>query len=459
MGVFVCVKPMPFEFETIAALATPAGTSALAVLRVSGPLSSGLANVLFGSITTPRMAHHADYRNVGGTLVDDVVFTCFVGPNSYTGEDCLEISCHGNPFVAQMILEDLFARGCRPAEPGEFTKRAFLHGRMDLSRAEAVMDLIHARSERALAAANHQLRGALARELDVLNAILINILAFVEAYIDFPEEDLPPSDRQSLLIQMDSLLARTRSLHATKHYGAILREGIITVIIGEPNVGKSTLLNILAGHERALVSAEPGTTRDYLEEPLLIGPHFLRLVDTAGLNASPSPLERRGIAKSLEQAESADLFLWVLDATQPVPQLSPRLTSLMTQANTIAVFNKIDLNSAESATPPTAFMSGRISAIQGTGLDELKIKIINLVESFRSEQDSDLIAISARHAHLLTSIEISLQLARVRLANEGPDELLACDLRSALRLFGGISGKIIDDEVLEQIFASFCIGK
>ena len=149
----------------------------------------------------------------------------------------------------------------------------------------------------------------------------------------------------------------------------------------------------------------------------------------------------------------------MLDATQPVPQLSPRLTSLMTQANTIAVFNKIDLNSAESATPPTAFMSGRISAIQGTGLDELKIKIINLVESFRSEQDSDLIAISARHAHLLTSIEISLQLARVRLANEGPDELLACDLRSALRLFGGISGKIIDDEVLEQIFASFCIGK
>ena len=210
---------MSFTSDTIAALATPAGTAALALVRASGPQTGELTGKIFGGTLLPRAARHAEYFDVRGVLIDDVLFTYFAGPHSFTGEDTLEISCHGNPFIAQKILEDLLARGCRQAEPGEFTKRAFLHGRMDLSQAEAVMDLIRARGDRALAVANQQLRGALGRQMDELIARLIRILAQIEAYIDFPDEDLPPEDRQLMLRELDELLAGTGRLLATSHYG------------------------------------------------------------------------------------------------------------------------------------------------------------------------------------------------------------------------------------------------
>ena len=253
------------SIDCIAALATPMGTSAIAVVRASGPQVPELVQAIFGSAPPPRSAQHADYRNAGGVLLDDVLFTWFAAPNSYTGQDTLEISCHGNPFIAQKILEDLLARGCRSAEAGEFTQRAFLNGRMDLSQAEAVMDLIHARSERALLAANQQLRGSLGKRMNELTTILVNSLAQIEAYIDFPEEDLPQENRQALIQEVEKLISGTRQLMATNRYGEMLRDGIKTVIVGEPNAGKSSLLNRLVGRERALVSPEPGTTRDYLE--------------------------------------------------------------------------------------------------------------------------------------------------------------------------------------------------
>ena len=203
---------MSIATDTIAALATPVGTAAIAVVRASGPLSPGLAEKIFCETPPPRQARHGDYRDVAGRLVDDVLFTFFAGPNSFTGEDSLEISCHGNPFIAQKILADLFARGCRPAEAGEFSKRAFLNGRLDLSQAEAIMDLIHARSERALAVANQQLRGSLGREMDVLIALLLSALARIEAYIDFPDEDLPSEDRARLLGDFQELRMRTSRL-------------------------------------------------------------------------------------------------------------------------------------------------------------------------------------------------------------------------------------------------------
>jgi tRNA modification GTPase len=365
--------------DTIAALATPAGTSALAIVRASGPGCAGIARdalrpALGKSVAlaasaapralAPRVATHADYyalraapealaplastpRQREGVLLDGVVATFFAGPNSSTGEDVLEVCCHGNPFVAQKILEDFIARGCRAAEPGEFTRRAFLNGRIDLAQAEAVMDLIHARSERALAAANQQLRGSLGRHMDTLTGELLDTLARVEAYIDFPDEDLPAEDRGIVRRAIDALTRGTARLLATRHYGELLREGIRTVIIGEPNAGKSSLLNRLVGHERALVSPEPGTTRDFIEERIHIGPHCLRLIDTAGLNPSPAPLEKRGIEKTFERAAEADLFLLVIDATQGSPSLPqnlpPEILKRMTAANTIIILNKIDL--------------------------------------------------------------------------------------------------------------------
>jgi len=335
--------------DTIAALATPLGTAALAIVRASGPACAGIARdaLALPCPPLPRVASHADYRALDGSLLDDVVATFFAAPNSYTGDDVLEISCHGNPFIAQKILEDLLARGCRSAEAGEFTRRAFVNGRIDLSQAEAVMDLIHARSERALVVANQQLRGSLGRHLAALTEELLGALARVEAYIDFPDEDLPDEDRDVVRRALDRLAQGTRRLLATRHYGELLREGIRTVIIGEPNAGKSSLLNRLVGHERALVSPEPGTTRDFIEERIHIGPHCLRLIDTAGLNPSPTPLEKLGMGKTIERAAEADLFLLVLDVTRPQPDLPrslpPEILERMSAENAVVVLNKIDL--------------------------------------------------------------------------------------------------------------------
>lgn len=450
---------MSFSGDTIAALATPAGTSAIAVVRASGPQTAGLVRTIFGATPPPRQTQHADYRDHAGVLVDDVLFTFFAGPNSFTGEDTVEISCHGNPFIAQKILTDLLARGCRPAEAGEFSKRAFLNGRMDLSQAEAVMDLIHARSERALAAANQQLRGALGRQMDSLISQLVNILAMIEAYVDFPEEDLPPEDRQVVQRQLAQLLAGTNRLLATNRYGELLREGIKTVILGEPNAGKSSLLNCLVGRDRALVSPEPGTTRDYLEERVSMGSHWLRLIDTAGLNSAPSSLEQRGIEKTFEQAADADLFLWVIDSTQPPPAVPPALAARMTPANTIAVFNKIDLPPAKRGELPQAFPVVNISALQGAGLEALQAAVTRLAESFHVEIGDELIAINARHSHALEQAKACLITAGQKLAENIPSELVASDLRVALDAFGQISGKIDNERILDQLFASFCIGK
>jgi len=450
---------MSFSSDTIAALATPVGTSAIAVVRASGPQVSELVYAVFGETPLPRMARHADYRDIRNQLVDDVLFTFFSAPNSFTGENSLEISCHGNPFIAQKILEDLLARGCRPAEAGEFSKRAFLNGRLDLSQAEAVMDLIHARSERALAAANQQLRGSLRRQMDDLISRLVNILANIEAYIDFPDEDLPAEDRKRVLREIDELLVGTGRLIATSHYGELLREGIKTVILGEPNAGKSSLLNRLVGRDRALVSPEPGTTRDYIEERIVVGAHWLRLIDTAGLNDAAISLEKRGIDKTLEQAARADLFLWVLDVTCPLPLLPPALAARMNSGNTLAVLNKIDLPVATHRGAHPLFTAVRVSALQGLGWKELLNTITQLVDSFQPSVGTELIAINARHSHALNQATSCLTSAREKFAQNVSNDLVASDLRGALDAYGQISGNIDNEKILDRLFASFCIGK
>lgn len=452
---------MPRHTDTIAALATPAGTSAIAVVRVTGPGARRLVQEIFGAVTPPpRVAERGDYRARDGTLVDDVLFTFFEGPRSYTGEDSLEISSHGNPLIAQKILEDLLARDCRSAEPGEFTQRAFLNGRMDLSQAEAVMDLIHARGERALAAANRQLRGALGRRMDGLVQGLLGVLAQIEAYIDFPEEDLPPEDRAGVAAELARLARETDRLLATSHYGALLRDGIKTVIVGAPNVGKSSLLNRLVGRDRALVSPEPGTTRDFIEERIVAGPHCLRIIDTAGLNAAPAPLERLGMEKTLACADDADLFLVVLDASAPAAALPPEIAARIRPATTLIVFNKTDLTPALLPSPaPPEISVVRISAQTGAGLDELIAAIGQKADAFQNEVGDDAIAINARHASALAQARASLGAALAKLDDRGAPELLASDLRSVLNAYGEICGRVDNERMLDQLFATFCIGK
>jgi tRNA modification GTPase len=447
--------------DTIAALATPLGTSALAVVRASGPDCAALASAILGETPPPRVATHADYRDDTGRLIDDVLVTFFRGPRSYTGEDTLEFSCHGNPFIAQSILSDLLKRGCRAAEAGEFTRRAFLNGRMDLSQAEAVMDLIHARSERALTVANQQLRGSLGRHLSGLTESLLLVLARVEAYIDFPDEDLPPEDRETVKAELAAVLRGTERLLATSRYGELLRDGVKTVIIGEPNAGKSSLLNHLVGHERALVSAEPGTTRDFIEERLIVGPHCLRLIDTAGLNPTPATLEKLGMEKTLERAAEADLFLWVVDATRPCPSLPASVSERLTPTNTLVLLNKHDLllGAPALARPPASLPALDVSALTGEGMETLTQRIVQHAEAFRQDQGEDLIAINGRHTDALRRAREGLESARLILNSQGPVELLASDLRGTLDAFGEIAGKIDNERMLDHLFATFCIGK
>jgi tRNA modification GTPase len=446
--------------DTIAALATPVGTSAIAVIRASGPDTPRLMREIFGTTPLPRVATRADFVGKDGALLDDVLFTFFQGPRSYTGEDLLEISCHGNPFIAQKVLEDLLVRGCRPAEPGEFTQRAFLHGQMDLSQAEAVMDLIHARSEKALLAANQQLRGSLGRQMKELIDGLLQVLARVEAYIDFPDEDLPPEDRALVAGELNRLSSATDRLLATSHYGELLRDGIKTVIIGAPNVGKSSLLNRLVGSERALVSPEPGTTRDFIEERVLVGPHCLRIIDTAGLNPSPAPLEKLGMVKTIERAKEADLFLFVFDPTQPFPIFPSELIDIVEPIKCINILNKSDLSIDY---PPSPALIGSapllVSALTGQGFDELIAVIVQRAESFQKASGIDDIAINSRHSHALSQARDCLQLARSKLAQSGPVELLASDLRGVLTAYGEISGRVDNERMLDALFATFCIGK
>lgn len=446
--------------DTISALATPVGTAAIAVVRASGPGVAALTAALCGTAPTPRVATRADYRDRNGVLLDDVLFTFYQGPRSYTGEDSLEISAHGNPFIAQKILEDLFARGCRPAAAGEFTQRAFLHGQLDLSQAEAVMDLIHARSERALAAANQQLRGALGRHMNRLVDGLLGLLARIEAYIDFPEEDLPDEDRAWALAEIGKLAADTSQLLATSRYGEVLRDGMKTVIVGEPNAGKSSLLNRLVGHERAIVSPEPGTTRDYLEERLIIGAHSLRLIDTAGLNPAPAPLEQIGMEKALARAAEADLILLVLDGSRPIPALPDSLRRLLTREATLIVRNKADLG---GASPLPADFAGyetiAVSALTGAGLEALQAAIAARADRFAVTVGDEMIAINARHADALTRAQAHLAEAGRKLAADEASELVASELRGALESFGEIAGRIDNERVLDHLFATFCIGK
>lgn len=455
---------MSRHVDTIAALATPVGTAAIALVRISGPEAARLVRDIFGEAPVARMARHADYRDVAGMLLDDVLFTFFAGPASYTGEDSLEISCHGNPYIAQRLLEDLLARGCRSAGAGEFTQRAFLNGQMDLAQAEAVMDLILARSERALASANRQLRGALGRQMTALIDGLLLALARVEAYIDFPDEDLPPEDQVLVAEQIADVLRGTERLLATSHYGEVLRNGIKTVIIGEPNAGKSSLLNRLVGRERAIVSAEPGTTRDFIEEVINLGPHCLRLIDTAGLNPTPGAVEKLGIGKTFEIAAEADLFVVVVDVTSPTPLLDKILSDRFTVANTVVVFNKTDI---PGAPPPMTEepLSGlkatavAVSAKSGAGLETLRMTLAALADGLAPVTGEDVVAINARHAHALGQARADLAAAAQKLAAGEAAELLASDLRGALVSLGEISGKVDNERMLDALFANFCIGK
>ena len=357
-------------------------------------------------------------------------------------------------------LDDLLERGCRLAEPGEFTRRAFLNGKLDLSQAEAVVQLIQARSDRALEAARRQLAGSVGDMVNSLVDRLLGVTAMLEAYIDFPEEDLPPEDQEGPARELLALIADMDHLIATRQYSSLLHDGIKCVILGEPNVGKSSLLNALTGEDRVIVSAEPGTTRDYVEERIHIGPYLLRVVDTAGLHEAASAIEEQGISRSLQQIQSADLLLVVLDSTRPSPTLPESVLNTFRSGNTLIVENKTDLalNDGLAAFSPDC-PHVRIAASRHEGLDSLREAIRQELEKGLIIPDENTVIVSARHASALQAAKDHLRgsLAKLR-ASEAP-ELVASDLHAAIGDMGAITGKIDNEAMLDRLFKQFCIGK
>ncbi len=452
--------------DTVAALSTAFGEAAIAVLRLSGARAVEIARVVFrgkaDAVELPsRVAHFGSICD-GGQRLDDVLLTIFRGPASYTGEDVVEISCHGGVLVSRRILELLLRSGARSAEPGEFTQRAFLNRKLDLTQAEAVMDIISAQTDLALRSANEQLSGALGKRIRELRAAVLDTLAQVEAYIDFPEDDISPETGAALRTRIEKSLTDVDSLLATAGQGKVLREGLRTVIYGEPNVGKSSLLNRLLGYERAIVSHHPGTTRDVLEETINVRGIPVRLMDTAGIRDSACELEQAGMERTRQAMERADLVLHVVDAATAAkpPGGGARMGMDESAApsacrHDIIVLNKCDLGIHAS----WAAQGGiAVSALTGEGFENLLDAIVDAALGGAAKGEWT-VAINARHQACLEKARDFLTAALAAFEQSLSPEFIAEELRAAMDAIGDIVGRADTEELLGVIFGQFCIGK
>lgn len=442
--------------DTIAAIATPPGAGAIALLRVSGPHACDVADKIFRgarSLTSarPRTAYVGKIVDKGET-VDQVVATVYRAPASYTGEDLVEITCHGGTLVTRRILQLLLAAGARSAAPGEFTQRAFLNGKMDLTQAEAVMDLIHARSTLALKAAGQQLEGTLGRAVESLREELLQTLAHLEAYIDFPEEGIDPDSQEALLGRVAQIQQEITRLLDTADEGRILREGALVAICGKPNAGKSSLLNRLAGYERAIVHDQPGTTRDTVEVDVTLQGVPFRLVDTAGLRDAEDVVERAGIERARKAIQEADIVLHVIEPAD----LSDLPAAV--RDDEILVLNKADLlagNEGEKLKPAAQ----KISCLTGEGIQALAEAVVAQATGGRDWTASLAVAINARHQDCLRRAAGALAATEKALRDGLPPEFVSIELRTAVEAVGEIAGRVDTEELLGKIFSLFCIGK
>jgi tRNA modification GTPase len=444
--------------DTIAAISTAFGEGAIAVLRLSGPRAVEIADAAFRS--KRRVAKLAARVQQFGAIfdgvekLDEVLLTVFRAPASYTGEDVVEIAGHGGLLVSRRILEVLLRGGARAALPGEFTQRAYLNGKMDLTQAEAVMDLITAQTDLALRAATEQLEGRLGERIRALKELLLELLAHLEAFIDFPDEDIDPDTGDALLRKLDAARAEIDALLATADRGKVLREGVRTVIYGAPNVGKSSLLNLLLGHERAIVSAQPGTTRDVIEEVINLRGIPLRLIDTAGVRDSDDEIERAGMERTRQQVERADLVLHVVDASEARSEDSDQRSDF--PQRTLLVLNKVDLGEHASWRGVEAV---RMSCLSGAGIDALAEAIVARVSGGGTATRDWSLAINARHQACLEGARSFVEAARRAIADRVSPEFVAEELRAALDAVGEVVGKAESEDVLGKIFSTFCIGK
>lgn len=455
----------PSPHDTITALATPLGEGGIAVIRLSGRQALALAARVFQPAgrrsQSPQEApsHTVHYGHIvrDGVRLDEVLVTVLRAPRTYTREDTVEISCHGGVVVTRQVLEAVLATGARLAEPGEFTQRAFLNGRLDLAQAEAVADLIHARTGLAAAAALEQLGGRLSQRIRQIRDDLVNLLAHVEAHLDFPDEDIAPDTQAQLLRRLDTAAQAMGLLRRTARDGRILRRGVRAAIIGRPNAGKSSLLNLLLGHERAIVSPIPGTTRDTVEETADIRGIPVVFVDTAGLRPTSDAVEAEGVRRSRAAADTAELVLHVIDGSEPLHPEDQLLLEQLADRPVIRIRNKADL--PDCLELPDSLTVVPLSSSTGAGLESLKDAIERQVWTGHVSAENLPVAVNARQADALARGGEGVQSAALALRGQASLELVALDVRIAIGALGEIIGQTSAEDLLDAIFRQFCLGK
>ncbi|HEY5612871.1 MAG TPA: tRNA uridine-5-carboxymethylaminomethyl(34) synthesis GTPase MnmE [Lysobacter sp.] len=445
--------------DTIAAIATAPGAGGVGIVRLSGPRSREIAEAICGRTLTPRHAHHARFRDRNGDTLDDGIALYFAAPASYTGEDVVELQAHGSPALLAELVARCCALGARHARPGEFSERAFLEGRMDLAQAEAVADLTAAGDARAARAARRAVDGEFSRRVEALADQLLAIRVHVEAAIDFADESLDTLGGAALHARFEQTCAALEALLRATERGRRLRDGLHAVIVGPPNAGKSSLLNALAGSDRAIVTDIAGTTRDLLHEVVRIDGVELTLVDTAGLREGGDAIEREGMRRARNELERADLAIVVLDARDPVAGTAAVAGAIAGDARTLWLYNKSDLLEGETVPSMAAHHDALyVSAHTGAGLDRLHARLRDLAQGEGSDGGEGAFTARARHVEALLRARAELNDARVHLDQEALD-LAAEALRGGHDALGEITGRVRADDLLGHIFSSFCIGK
>ncbi len=451
--------------DTIAAISTPVGEGGIAIIRVSGPDALTVGDSVFTSAnghasTFPSHTVHYGAVGINGNKIDTVMLTVMHAPRTYTGDHTVEINCHGGILTARHILGLCLANGARLAEPGEFTRRAFLAGKLDLTQAEAVMDLITAKTDRAQAAAQRALDGALSSRVNLAREELLQVLAHLEAYIDFPEDDIAPETMDKLGGQLATVTTALQRLLETSREGRIMRHGVSVALIGRPNAGKSSLMNALLGHDRAIVTEVPGTTRDTIDEFCSIGGVPVCLTDTAGIREANETVERIGVERSRKSLATSDLLLHVIDGSVDYHRDDTHIATHYADRPVIVVINKSDLTECVCLPSGVAeLLPVRVSATTGMGLDDLRNRLLDKFHLGLAGNAANEVHVNERHARALRVALDHLGEAAAELKRAEPPEIVSQHLRFALDAMGEIVGKTTTEDILDKIFSQFCIGK
>ena len=451
-------KDLDSSADTIAAIATPAGIGGIGIIRISGPRSTEIARCMTGESVVPRKAMFRKFLDANDRTLDEGILLFFPAPHSYTGEDVCEFQCHGGPVVLHLLLARLMELGARPAEPGEYTKRAFLNEKLDLAQAEAVADLINSSTTAAAHSAMRSLRGDFSQKVHEIVDQVINLRMFIEAAIDFPEEEIDFLENSELVVSVEKIQNLLEDLLQRTSIGCVLREGIAVAIAGLPNAGKSSLLNRLAGRDRVIVTPHAGTTRDTVEVMIDIDGLAVHLTDTAGLRESDDSIEAEGVLRAWNAVQDADIVLYVIDSERGIADDDTHNLNKLENGRVVVVWNKADLTREfESPLPRNDYEQVFVSALAGTGIDDL-VQIIQRVAGYDTTEEGIFLA-RRRHFRSIQRASEYVAQARSALAEDKAGELAAQDLRDAMDELGQITGKLTADELLGEIFSSFCIGK